>query len=141
MKCNSNIYFNKQCLHLKVIPAFAGLKVPYTTATSITQRKALILFVKDYIKFLYQKKQHLNRELYKVHLKAAAECGTLWNLISTSILDIPLKGLYNIPKPSPAPRSKHAHVHRSCECLRSGTVQGLTATPYSLETKGGRKVY
>jgi hypothetical protein len=43
----------------------------------ITQRKAQILRVKDEIKFLYQKKERLNRELYKIHLKAAAEWRTL----------------------------------------------------------------
>jgi hypothetical protein len=47
----------------------------------MTQKKVHIIRVKDEIKFLYRKKQKLNMELYKAHLKAA-----MWHTIMDSIL-------------------------------------------------------
>ena len=70
MNCNANIYFNKQCLVHKVTPTYAKIRVPYTSPASIvTQRKASTIRIKDEIRFLYQKKEHLNRDLYDAHLQ------------------------------------------------------------------------
>ena len=41
--------------------------------------------VKDETKFLYRKKEQLNKELYNIHLQAASEWGTLWDTISNNI--------------------------------------------------------
>jgi hypothetical protein len=52
MKCNANIYFNKQCLNQKAIPAFARLKVPHTRtspASLITQCKSHVKLIITYI--------------------------------------------------------------------------------------------
>jgi hypothetical protein len=86
MNCNANIHFNKQCLLNKVIPSYTQLRVPHNSpASHVTQQKAQILRIKDEIKFLYRRKDHLNKDLYGIHLQAATEWGTLWDLISTSI--------------------------------------------------------
>jgi hypothetical protein len=57
LKCYANIYFNKQCIEQKVIPAYVGIKIPRTSpASTISQRKVHITSLKDEIKFLYKKK-------------------------------------------------------------------------------------
>ena len=39
------------------------------------------------MKFLYKKKQKLNKDLYKIHLKAAQEWGNTWYTILDSVID------------------------------------------------------
>jgi hypothetical protein len=86
MKCCANIIFNKQCIAQKVIPAYAKIKVPQTSpAYTVTQQKAQVMRVKDEIRFLYQKKEHLNMELYRIHLQEATEWGTVWDITSKTI--------------------------------------------------------
>jgi hypothetical protein len=88
MKFCANIYFNKQCIAQKITPAYAKIKVAKTSpASTITQQKAQVMRVKDEIKFLYRKKEHINRELYTLHLKAATEWGTLWDILSKIVHD------------------------------------------------------
>jgi hypothetical protein len=66
LKCNANIYFNKQCLFKKVIPKYASTKFADTSpAAQVTTKKAQITRVKNEIKFLFKKKERLNQELYK----------------------------------------------------------------------------
>jgi hypothetical protein len=85
-QCCANIHFNKQCLSRNIIPSYAKIKVPYTSqAAAITQRKAQTLRVKDEIRFLYRKKEQLNRQLYYAHLQATHEWGPIWDVISHSI--------------------------------------------------------
>jgi hypothetical protein len=86
MKCCANIYFNKQCLKLHVIPKYAQIKFPRSSPTSIsTQQKTQVMRIKDEIRFLYRKKQQLNLELYRAHLKASTEWGSMWDTISKHI--------------------------------------------------------
>jgi hypothetical protein len=40
------------------------------------------LRIKNEIKFLYKKKQHLNKELYNLHIQNANEWGNIWNIIT-----------------------------------------------------------
>jgi hypothetical protein len=43
LKCNANIYFNKQCLFKKVIPKYASTKFAYTSpAAHVTAKEAQI---------------------------------------------------------------------------------------------------
>jgi hypothetical protein len=86
LNCNANIYYNKQCLAHGVTPAYAKIHVPITSpASTITQRKVTNTRIKDEIRYLYRKKEHLNRDLYKAHLQASNEWGTTWTLIQNSI--------------------------------------------------------
>ena len=45
------------------------------------KRKPTSFVLKDKIKFLYKKKQKLNRDLYNAHLKAAQKLGNMWHTI------------------------------------------------------------
>jgi hypothetical protein len=38
-----------------------------------------------YLRILHKQKDHLNRQLYEVHLEAANEWGSAWPLISNTI--------------------------------------------------------
>ena len=77
-RCCSNIYFNRQCLEQGVIPNYAQIKIPYTSPASMTtQKKIQISRVREEIRFLYKKKDGLNKSLYKTHLQAAMELGEI----------------------------------------------------------------
>jgi hypothetical protein len=66
LKCCADISFNKQCLHHKVTPNYAKIKVPATSpGATVTQNKVRTIRIKDEIKFLYKKKEQLNKQLYK----------------------------------------------------------------------------
>ena len=43
--------------------------------------------IKDEIRLLYKKKQELNKDLYKTHLKAAQEWGNSWYTILDSVIE------------------------------------------------------
>jgi hypothetical protein len=54
-------------------------------AAYVTQEKARITRIKDKIKFLYKKKDQLNRKLYRTHLEVAQQWGNTWAIIHNSI--------------------------------------------------------
>ena len=88
MKYCANIYFNQQCLIRKLIPNYANIKITYTSPVSqVTLKKVHIIRIKDEIKFLYKKKQKMNRDLCYIHLKAAQEWGNMWYTILDSVHD------------------------------------------------------
>jgi hypothetical protein len=71
----------------QITPTYANIKVPNTSpAAAVTTRKTRTLRIKDEIKFLYKKKEKLNRELYNIHLKVAQEWGNTWHIIQEYIL-------------------------------------------------------
>jgi len=79
LKCCANIYFSKQWLAKRVILSYADIKFHNTSPVAqFTSKKAQISRIKDEIKFLFKKKEKLNRELYEHHLKAAKEWGGMW---------------------------------------------------------------
>jgi len=87
LKYNASIYFNKRCLASKVIPKYAHIKFTNNSpATKSISEKAQILRVKNEIKFLYKKKDALNRDLNTLHLKAANEWGNTWPKIQHNIV-------------------------------------------------------
>ena len=78
LKCCDDIFFNCQCLTKRIVPNYANVKVPITSpAPCITQNKIHTIRRKDEIKFLYKKKEKLNKGIYHIHLKAAQEWGRL----------------------------------------------------------------
>ena len=67
--CSSNMYFNQRCLHNNTVPNFATIKIPNTyTASKFTQHKVSITRIRDEIKYLYVKKQQLNKQLLHLRL-------------------------------------------------------------------------
>jgi hypothetical protein len=80
------MYFNRQCLKQGIVPKYANIKIGYTSpASSIIQSKMQTTHIKDEIKYLYKKKDLLNKSLYKTHLQAAQEWGSTWHLIRESV--------------------------------------------------------
>jgi hypothetical protein len=68
------------------MPRYAQCKIPYTSpAAKVTQQKTNKICIKDEIKYLYKKKDHLNTLLYKAHLQASNTWGKTWYVISNSI--------------------------------------------------------
>jgi hypothetical protein len=57
LKCNADIFFNKQCLTKNLIPDYANIKIPTTSqAAHTTQKKISSIRIKDEIRFLHMKK-------------------------------------------------------------------------------------
>jgi len=54
-------------------------------AAQYSSKKAQVTRIKDEIKFLYKKKDNLNRELYQNNLKAAKDWGKMWYSIQNHI--------------------------------------------------------
>jgi hypothetical protein len=86
LTCNANIYFNKQCLENNITPTYTKLKTATSSQAAIkTIQKAQIIRIKEEIKFLYRKKQHLNNELYHTHTSLANTWGNIWEYIHGTI--------------------------------------------------------
>ena len=67
LKCNLNIYFNKQCVIRGLIPKYVHIKAPFTFPTAkLTVGKSQNIHIKDEMKFLYMKKQKMNHDLRAV---------------------------------------------------------------------------
>jgi hypothetical protein len=87
-KCNANIHFNRECLKHNLVPKY----ITNTTHISITHynqnkinNNINRLRLKEEIKLLYLKKQHLNKQLYYTHIQIANTWGNNWNIIEESI--------------------------------------------------------
>jgi hypothetical protein len=69
-----------------LIPKYTKIKFGNSSpAAIVTTKKAQITRIKDEIIFLFKKKEKLNYELYKAHLMAAQEWGSVWDTILRSI--------------------------------------------------------
>jgi len=79
LQCNADIFFNKQCLAKQITPNYANFKIPTTSpaATKAQNKAQTIRFIEE-IRFLYKKKDKINKDLYQANLKAAQEWGILW---------------------------------------------------------------
>ena len=63
---SANTCFNQQCLHNKVIPKYAQIKVPNTApAFQSTAQKARVSRIKEELKFLHKKNEML--KILKCH--------------------------------------------------------------------------
>jgi hypothetical protein len=75
------------CLEQKLAPKYAYTKSKkqnrYTTKRP--EKQIHTLKIKNELKFWYTKKQHLNKTLYKLHLKNSNEWKYLWDTISQNI--------------------------------------------------------
>jgi hypothetical protein len=88
LKCNADIHFNKTCLAHKITPKYANIKIKTSThseAAKITEKQVRTLRIKNEIKYLYTKKQQLNKQLYALHIEVANTWGNLWHTISNNI--------------------------------------------------------
>ena len=63
LKCSADVYFNRQCLKQNLTPDCTKMKVPNTSfAAKFTKNKITKIIIKDEIKFLYIKKEKLNKQ-------------------------------------------------------------------------------
>ena len=66
----ANIWFNKQCITLNVIPKFAQINMRTNTlAAEKTKRHAQLNYLKNEIRSLYTKKALTNKRLITCHLE------------------------------------------------------------------------
>ena len=79
-KCGviGSFLFEKTIRRLK---AYTDIYVNTQQMLFNTQKKVHTMRIKDEIRLLYKKKQKLNNDLYKTHLKAAQEWGNSWYTI------------------------------------------------------------
>jgi hypothetical protein len=55
LKCCANIYFNRQCLHKKIIPKYVNIKVANTSpAAQTTMKNVQLTRIKEEIRMLYK---------------------------------------------------------------------------------------
>jgi hypothetical protein len=79
-------FFNKECFKHNLIPNCVRFTSPKTShSQDRTRKKIQTLRLKEEIKFWHIKKQHLNKQLYQVHLKLSNTWGNSWNLIEQSL--------------------------------------------------------
>jgi phage terminase Nu1 subunit (DNA packaging protein) len=101
LKCNADIHFNKTCLAHKIIPKYANIKIKtaaHSEAARLTEKQTRTLRIKNEIKYLYKKKQQLNKQMYSLHIENANIWGNLWHIISNNInntLESEMKQKYN----------------------------------------------
>jgi hypothetical protein len=83
LKCNADIFFNRQCVSKKIIPNNANMKVPVTSPAAHKTTKSRPSKLK--MKSNFYTKNKINKELYRAHLEVAQEWGNLWYLILESV--------------------------------------------------------
>jgi hypothetical protein len=98
LSCNADIKFNQICLVYGVTPKYTAVKCTGNLISCVrTKRVAENIRIRNEIKFLYKKKQHLNRLLYESHLDNAFVWDKLWTVFESSIngkLEIIMKRKY-----------------------------------------------
>jgi hypothetical protein len=85
-KTNAAVWFNKTCIDKQLTAAYINIKINSNNRQcNITIRTAVRYRFNQEIKFLYIKKQKLNEQLYKHHLKCAATWHNPWLFIQNHI--------------------------------------------------------
>jgi hypothetical protein len=65
LNCNEKIYFNRPCLERNITPKYTQIHIKTSNTSEAEKRTELqtrILKIKNEIKFLYKKKQQLNKD-------------------------------------------------------------------------------
>jgi len=79
LKTNAAIWFNKICKVKDLNPNYISIRINVkTTRDEKTAQKAVKYRIGQEIKFLYKKKQQLNRQLYQLQLEGAAQQNGMW---------------------------------------------------------------
>jgi hypothetical protein len=72
-------------LKKNLIPKYAHIKIPEYNEAAIKTTQAQVLRIQNEIKFLYIKKEHLNKQLYHIHIHNANIWQKTWNNIEEAI--------------------------------------------------------
>jgi hypothetical protein len=98
-KMNAAIWFNKTCRDKQLTSNYINIKINGNNRQcNNTIRTAVRYRLNQEIKFLYIKKQKLNEQLYKRHLKCAATWHNTWLFIQNHIdgnLQLETEALYD----------------------------------------------
>jgi len=79
LKTNAAIWYNKVCRTMGLQPNYIPIRINgQTPRDKKTKQKALIYRLNQEIKYLYQKKQLLNRNFYHQHLDATYHYKGMW---------------------------------------------------------------
>jgi len=140
------IWFNKPCTEKEIRPNYIHIKINGNNKQcQNTMRTAIRTRVNQEIKFLYFKKQQLNTQLYKLHLKCANYWKNTWGYIQDSIerkLQEETEELYkklnnkidNLTKGKET-RTKHNHNHQQHKFYkRTANLTNIIFTKEELET-------
>jgi hypothetical protein len=76
LKANAAIWFNKVCRSKHLTPNYINIKVSGNNKQgNLTKTAATRYRINQELKFQYRKKQHLNEQLYHIHL----QCFKIWD--------------------------------------------------------------
>jgi hypothetical protein len=79
LSTKAHVWFNRTCQSKSIIPKYAYLKLKGTSnAVNLTKIQLTKLRVNNELKYLYIKKQNINKQSYKLHLKNAQYWHTYW---------------------------------------------------------------
>jgi hypothetical protein len=86
LRTNAHIKFNRTCQSKNIITNYAKIKINCTSrAAKQTQKQIKKLRINNGLIYLYPKKQNINNQLYKIHLKNAQYWQTSWYIIENNI--------------------------------------------------------
>jgi hypothetical protein len=86
LKTNAAIWFNKVCRTKQIKPNYINVKINgKSQRDKKTTTNATKFRINQEVKFLYQKKQYLNQQLYYTHLECAHKYAGMWQHINEII--------------------------------------------------------
>jgi hypothetical protein len=88
LRTNAHIKFNRTCLSNNITPKYAKIKINgISRAAKQTQKQATKLRINNELKHLYTRKQNINNQLYRIHLKNGQYWQHSWHIIESNIND------------------------------------------------------
>jgi len=86
LRTNAAIWFNKMCRIRQIKPNYINIRINgHKQQDKKTTTQAIRYRINQEIKFLYRKKQQLNKRLYIEHLKCAQLYNGMWQYIQNNI--------------------------------------------------------
>jgi hypothetical protein len=86
LKTNAAIWFNKMCRIKQLQPNYINIRINRNRLQDKnTTNNAVRYRLNQEIKFLYCKKQNINRQQYNIQLVCNQYCNGLWQLIQNSV--------------------------------------------------------
>jgi len=85
-KINAALWYHKMCRSRGLTPNYINIHIKDKTIQSQRTKEVAIRHrINQEIKFLYNKKRHINNQLYQAHLASANKWNNQWNITELSI--------------------------------------------------------
>ena len=85
---NANIFFNKKCLEMQLVPKYAIAKnKSYNRASRISKNNYQVNRISNEVKYIYKKKNYLSLSLYEQELKNMNLYGPIWHIFKQQLLE------------------------------------------------------